>query len=143
MSLKKFVDPRGCRSRGDQHGLFHAPSGGLQGLAGFVFGHLGDLADNAAGTSDQLGIVGDNVDHHALIDVAKPHPDQGRHQVQRHLLRGTRVPAPSRVEPATTSGWVARQIGTSAVCKSGVLGLLAIAMTLALAARAASATESA
>ena len=80
-----------ARSRGaggDEHGGLHAPPAAASAAAAVGLGGAGHRGDDARGAAAQLGVVGDDVDHVAVVDVAEPEADQRREHVERDLLGG-------------------------------------------------------
>ncbi len=79
----------GAGAGGDQdRGLGVAP-GRLQRRPGGLGRGLRDPGDDPLGAGDELGVVGNEVDHHAVVDVAHQAADTRRDHVERHLLRRT------------------------------------------------------
>ena len=92
------------------------------------------------GAVAELGVVGDEVDHVAVVDVAEAERRQRRDQVERDLLRRARA-HPRRAGDDLGAG-VEEDRRRRRAARSGLPAVLAMAMTVAPRARAASATAS-
>ena len=93
---RRAGSPARRRSRGaggDQHRGLHRAAGRPRARSAAPRRRAGHGGDDAGGAAAELGVVGDDVDHVAVVHVAEPEARQRREHVERDLLRGGRAHA--------------------------------------------------